>query len=128
MAALRRNTPEVLYDGKGNRGNVFVHPSAKIELDVQIGPNVVIGPDAVVEKGACLSRCIVMRGATIKSHSWVQNSIIGWKSTVGRWVRMEGVCVLGEDVHIKDELYLNGAKVLPHKTLAASVPQPNIVM
>ena len=43
-------------------------------------------------------------------------------------VRMEGVCVLGEDVHIKDEIYLNGAKVLPHKSLAASIPEPNIVM
>lgn len=41
---------------------------------------------------------------------------------------MEGVCVLGEDVHVKDEIYLNGAKVLPHKSLSASIPEPNIVM
>lgn len=27
------------------------HPSAKVDEDVQIGPNVVIGPDAVIEKG-----------------------------------------------------------------------------
>ena len=30
---------------------------------------------------------------------------------VGRWVRMENVCVLGEDVNVKDEIYLNGGKV-----------------
>ena len=27
------------------------HPTAKIDEDVQIGPNVVVGPDAVIEKG-----------------------------------------------------------------------------
>lgn len=128
LNALKKKTPERLYAGPGHRGNVLVHPTAKIDPDVQIGPNVVVGPDAVIEKGTCLSRCIIMRGARVKPHSWVQNSIIGWRSTVGKWVRMEGVCVLGEDVHIKDEIYLNGAKVLPHKSLSASIPEPNIVM
>lgn len=128
LNALKKKTPERLYTGPGHRGNVLVHPTAKIDPDVQIGPNVVVGPDAVIEKGTCLSRCIIMRGARVKPHSWVQNSIIGWRSTVGKWVRMEGVCVLGEDVHIKDEIYLNGAKVLPHKSLSASIPEPNIVM
>ena len=41
---------------------------------------------------------------------------------------MENVCVLGEDVAVKDELYLNGARVLPHKSIAANVPEPDIIM
>lgn len=128
LAALRKTSPEKLYSGPNVRGNVLVHPSAKIDKDVQLGPNVVIGEGAVLEKGSSLSKCVVMKGATVKSHSWLHNSIIGWKSVVGQWVRMEGVCVLGEDVHVKDELYLNGAKVLPHKSLSASIPEPNVVM
>jgi len=128
LNALRKTSPDCLYNGPGCVGNVLVHPTAKVDPDVRIGPNVVVGPEAVIEKGTCISKCVIMKGARIKSHSWVQNSIIGWRSSIGRWVRMEGVCVLGEDVHIKDELYLNGAKVLPHKSLAASIPQPNIVM
>ena len=36
--------------------------------------------------GVCLSRTTVQRGAKIKSHAWVQSSIVGWKSTVGKWV------------------------------------------
>ena len=43
-------------------------------------------------------------------------------------VRMENVTVLGEDVIVKDELYLNGVKVLPHKSLGTSVPEPQIIM
>ena len=42
--------------------------------------------------------------------------------------RVEGVTVLGEDVKVADELYLNGARVLPHKSIKASVPEPTIIM
>lgn len=41
---------------------------------------------------------------------------------------MENVTVLGEDVEIKDELYINGASVLPHKALSASIATPQIIM
>ena len=41
---------------------------------------------------------------------------------------MENVSVLGEDVIIQDELYINGARILPHKSIGASVPDPQIIM
>ena len=43
-------------------------------------------------------------------------------------VRMENVSVLGEDVIVKDELYINGGRILPHKSIGASVPEPQIIM
>jgi mannose-1-phosphate guanylyltransferase len=43
-------------------------------------------------------------------------------------VRMENVSVLGEDVIIQDELYVNGARILPHKNIAVSSPDPQIIM
>jgi mannose-1-phosphate guanylyltransferase len=43
-------------------------------------------------------------------------------------VRIEGVTVTGEDVTISDELFINGAKVLPHKSLGENVPSPTIIM
>lgn len=43
-------------------------------------------------------------------------------------VRMENVSVLGEDVIVKDEVYVNGARVLPHKSIGDSVPDPQIIM
>jgi len=69
-----------------------------------------------------------MRGARIKAHSWLNDSIIGWKSTVGKWVRIEGVTVLGEDVHIADELFINGSSVLPHKSINASITEKGTIM
>ena len=41
---------------------------------------------------------------------------------------MENVSVLGEDVIIKDELYINGGRILPHKSISDSVPEPSIIM
>ena len=41
---------------------------------------------------------------------------------------MENVTVLGEDVIVKDEIYINGGKVLPHKNIGTSVPDPQIIM
>uniref|UniRef100_A0A0N5AAZ4 Dynactin domain-containing protein n=1 Tax=Syphacia muris TaxID=451379 RepID=A0A0N5AAZ4_9BILA len=48
--------------------------------------------------------------------------------TIGRWVRVENTTVIGEDVVVKDELYVNGARVLPHKAISSSVPEPEIRM
>ena len=42
--------------------------------------------------------------------------------------RVEGITVLGDDVNVKDEVYVNGASVLPHKSLSSSILEPAIVM
>ncbi|XP_020854824.1 mannose-1-phosphate guanylyltransferase catalytic subunit beta isoform X1 [Phascolarctos cinereus] len=128
LQSLRQTQPERLYSGPGIVGNVLVDPSARIGQNCSIGPNVSLGPGVVVEDGVCIKRCTVLRGAHIRSHSWLDSCIVGWSSRVGQWVRMENVTVLGEDVIVGDELYLNGASVLPHKSIGESVPEPRIIM
>lgn len=128
LTSLRQRHPEMLHSGTGIVGNVLIDPSAKIGNNCRIGPNVTIGPDVVIQDGVCIKRCTVLRGAQIKSHSWLESCIIGWQCVVGNWVRMENVSVLGEDVIVKDELYINGGRILPHKSIAESVPDPQIIM
>uniref|UniRef100_A0A224XQQ4 mannose-1-phosphate guanylyltransferase n=1 Tax=Panstrongylus lignarius TaxID=156445 RepID=A0A224XQQ4_9HEMI len=128
LASLRHKDPSALYSGPGTVGNVLVHPTATIGRGCLIGPNVTIGPDVIVEDGVCIKRSTILEKATIKSHSWISGCIVGWKSLVGKWVRMENTTVLGEDVIIKDELYINGGKVLPHKNIVNSVPDPQVIM
>lgn len=70
----------------------------------------------------------MLSDARIASNAWVKSSIIGWRSYIGKWVRLEGVSVLGEDVRIADELYVNGGRILPHKEITESIPEPAIVM
>ncbi|KAM9592476.1 mannose-1-phosphate guanylyltransferase catalytic subunit beta isoform 1-T1 [Trichechus inunguis] len=128
LQSLRQKQPERLCSGPGIVGNVLVDPSARIGQNCSIGPNVSLGPGVVVEDGVCIRRCTVLRDAHIHSHSWLESCIVGWRCRVGQWVRMENVTVLGEDVIVNDELYLNGASVLPHKSIGESVPEPRIIM
>nr|XP_020466787.1 mannose-1-phosphate guanyltransferase beta isoform X2 [Monopterus albus] len=128
LQSLRQHAPERLRTGPGFLGNVLVDPTAQIGENCTIGPNVTIGAGVVVEDGVRIKRCTVLKGARVRSHSWLESCIVGWSSSVGQWVRMENVTVLGEDVIVNDELYLNGANVLPHKSINDSVPEPRIIM
>ncbi|XP_015513914.1 mannose-1-phosphate guanyltransferase beta [Neodiprion lecontei] len=128
LASLRQKSPGKLYSGPGIVGNVLVDPTAKIGEGCRIGPNVTVGPGVILEDGCCVKKCTLLKGATVKEHAWLEGCIVGWRSVVGRWVRMEGTTVLGEDVIVKDELYINGGQVLPHKSIATSVPEPQIIM
>lgn len=104
-----------------NGGNVLVDPSAKIGKNCKIGPNVTIGPDVVVGDGVRLQRCVLLQNCKVKDHAWIKSTIVGWNSTVGKWARLENVTVLGDDVTIGDEVYVNGGSVLPHKTIKQNV-------
>ncbi|KAI9321303.1 mannose-1-phosphate guanyltransferase [Dichotomocladium elegans] len=111
-----------------HKGNVLVHPTAKIGKDCRIGPNVVIGPNVEIGNGVRLERCVVLQSAKIKDYAWVNSSIIGWHSSVGRWSRLEGCSVLGDDVTINDEIYVNGGSILPHKAISSNITEPQIIM
>ena len=109
-------------------GNVLIDPTAQIGRNCVIGPNVTIGANCVIGEGVRLTRSAIFEGAKIKSHSWINNSIIGWRAVVGSWVRMEGTSVLGDDVQVRDELYVNGAVVLPNKSISHNISEPQIIM
>ncbi|KAF8822754.1 GDP-D-mannose pyrophosphorylase [Cardiosporidium cionae] len=102
-------------------GHVIVAESAKIGSGCSIGPNVTIDKDCVIGPGCRIKDTAIMAGVHIESYSFISNSIIGWNSRVGKWVRVDGLSVLGEDVEIIDQCYLNGVLILPHKTIRESI-------
>ncbi|KAI9673194.1 MAG: mannose-1-phosphate guanyltransferase [Caeruleum heppii] len=109
-------------------GNVLIDPSAKIGKNCRIGPNVTIGPNVVIGNGVRLQRSVLLSGSKVKDHAWVKSTIVGWNSSVGKWARLENVSVLGDDVTIGDEVYVNGGSILPHKTIKQNVDVPAIIM
>lgn len=128
LNSLKSKTPDALRAGPGFVPPVMVDESAVIGDGCLIGPNVTIGPNCVIHEGVRLSNTTLLEGVTIGANAWVKSSIVGWQSSVGKWVRMENTSVLGQDVHIADELYVNGGKILPHKTITSSIPEPEIIM
>ncbi|TDH73989.1 hypothetical protein CCR75_003639 [Bremia lactucae] len=125
---LERTNPEMLSTGPTFLGNVLVDSSATIGDKCLLGPNVVIGPKCVIEDGVRMSRTTLLRGVTVRANSWIQSSIIGWGSTIGRWCRVEGTTVVGEDVQVKDEKFINGGLILPHKAISTSLPDPGTIV
>jgi len=119
---------KVLSKGTGIIEPVMIDPTAKIGEGCLIGPYVTIGPKVVIEDGVRLAKTSIFEGVTIMKNSWVDSSIIGWESRLGRWVRMENVSVLGRDVRIADEIYINGAIILDHKVVKESVLIPGTVI
>lgn len=128
LASMRHRKSALLAAGPQFVGNVLVDPSAKIGDTCLIGPDVVIGPGCVIEDGVRLQSTTLLPGARVKSHSWISSSIIGWDCNIGEWVRIENNSVLGEDVTIKSELYVNQTVVLPHKTVSRDLATPQVVL
>ncbi|KAL7068358.1 nucleotidyl transferase family protein [Cryptosporidium serpentis] len=108
--------------------NVIIHPTSQISKDCLIGPNVVIGKDCIIGKGVRLENCIIFDKTVIEDFSKIKSSIIGWNSKIGKWVRINGLSVFGEDVTISNEAFINSAIILPHKSINSSIIQPNMII
>lgn len=128
LDSLRKKSSSKLATGSNIIGNVLVDETALIGDECLIGPDVAVGPGCVIESGVRLSHSTVMRGVRIKKHACISYSILGWHSSVGRWARIENMTILGEDVHVGDEVYSNGGVILPHKEIKSSILKPEIVM
>ncbi|CAD5183680.1 unnamed protein product [Musa acuminata subsp. malaccensis] len=155
LAQYRYTTPHLLASGDGTKsatiiGDVFIHPSAKVHPTAkvligylhilnlyicvfmeQIGPNVSISANARIGAGVRLISCIILDDVEIKENAVVIHSIVGWKSSIGKWSRHAsqaegdynaklGITILGEAVAVEDEVVVVNSIVLPNKTLNVS--------
>jgi len=122
------NFPETLSTGDGFIRPVMIDPSVTIGPGCLIGPNVVIGANVKIGEGVRLRDSVILRGVKIGDNSWISRSIVGWKSVIGKWVRMQNVSVIGMDVTVSDELFINGAAVLPNKAVSVSIPKEGTIV
>ena len=104
-----------LAKGDNIKGNCIIHETAVIDPSAVIGPNTVVGAGCKVGPGSKVSNSTLLEGSSVSSYSYVDGSILGWKSSIGKWCRVTGLSVIAEDVQVKDDTYLNGTKILPHK-------------
>lgn len=117
LNALEEEKDELLTAGVNNCG-IIVHPSATIDPTAKLGPNVVIGANCKIGAGVRISNSTIFHDTVVKPYSLIQGSIIGWKNTIGSWVRITGLVCTAEDVQIADESCLTGTKILPHKPVS----------
>lgn len=141
LSRFRLTSPHLLAIGDGTKsatviGDVYIHPSAKVHPTAKIGPNVSISANARIGPGVRLISCIILDDVEIMENAVVTNAIVGWKSSIGRWSRVQaeghyssklGITILGESVAVEDEVVVTSSIVLPNKTLNVSV-QDEIIL
>ncbi|KAF6143300.1 hypothetical protein GIB67_039083 [Kingdonia uniflora] len=150
LSQYQLSYPHLLSNGDGTKsatiiGDVYVHPSAKVHPTAKIGPNVSISANARIGPGARLISCIILDDVEIKENAVVIHSIVGWKSSIGRWSRIQASCrrlqcqtryhnprysftlLIWEAVTVEDEVVVINSIILPNKTLNISV-QDEIIL
>lgn len=126
---LRNKNSEQLASGGNIQGNVLIHPDAKVHPDALIGPNVSIGAGCVVESGVRMQNTVLMDNSSVRKNSWVSGTILGWRSEIGRWTRIEGTTVVGADCKVGNEVFIHAAMILPNKDVNTSLyEQGKIIM
>lgn len=129
-------------------GNVFIHSAATVDPTATLGPNVSIGFGVTIGPGVRVRESIILGNTVVQSHSCIMHSIIGWNSTIGCWVRIEGtptdpdpnkayakcdhqslftsgrlnpsITIIGSNVQVPNELLVRNSIILPHKELYSS--------
>ncbi len=111
-------------------GNVYIHPDAVVHPTARIGPNVAIEAGAVIGAGVRIKDCIVLNDVRVMQNACLVNAIIGWRSVIGPWARVQGsedyhsklgVCILAEGVTVGPRVVVVSSIILPHKEIKASV-------
>jgi mannose-1-phosphate guanylyltransferase len=69
-----------------------------------------------------------MEKVVVNNHAYIDGSIIGWRSKIGKWARIEGLSILGEEVVISDEILLNSTYVLPNVPIKNSITTPGSII
>lgn len=92
------STAGQLAKGDNIKGNVLVGSGCTIDPTAIVGPNVVLGNNCKVGAGSKVQNSTLLNDAEVKQSTFVDGSIIGWKSTVGSWCRVVNLTVIAEDV------------------------------
>ena len=66
--------PNRLSSGDCLSGNVYIHPTAKVDATAKLGPHVAIGANVVIKEGVRIKNSMVLDGAVIQKHACVLNT------------------------------------------------------
>jgi mannose-1-phosphate guanylyltransferase len=134
LSNLAKEAPLVEGDARINETAtiippVVIGPGAVIEEDTCIGPYVAIGKDSEVSRGARIEDSVIFDRAWIDNHASVRGAIIGEGAIVGRWVKVESDCIVGDHAILTDNVTLTSrVKICPSKEVKASVLSQSTIM
>lgn len=112
----KKGLAEVNIGGKKIQGNVVIGKGVQFKETSVVGPDVSVGDDVYIGSGVHIQNSVIFPHATILDDSSINSSIIGEYVTIGRNVRVERGCLLGDRAVIQDSVLLKqSTKVCPSK-------------
>lgn len=103
--------------------NVTIGSKSKIGPYAAIGESVMVGKDVLIENSIIFPRTIISDFTSIKG------AIIGETSMIGRRVKIESGCIVGDHAMIQDNVTLTqGVSVCPSRKVTESVLTPKCLM
>jgi NDP-sugar pyrophosphorylase family protein len=108
---------------------VVIGKNVEIDEKSKIGPYVAVGDGTTVGKGVRIENSIIFPNAIISDFTSIKSAIIGEGAILGRWVKIEDNCIVGDYAMIRDNLTLTqGVTICPSKEVTESVLTPKNLM
>jgi mannose-1-phosphate guanylyltransferase len=123
------STSADIHESVQINSSIAIGENVKIERGTHIGPYVCIGDDVTIGQGCRIENSIIFSDVQIDSFSSINNCIIGEAATLGRWVKIEGLTIIGDYCNIKDNVTLTSdVTICPWKTVSESIITPKTIM
>ncbi len=84
----------------------YIGNNVKIDKNSVIGPMTILNNNVKLYEGVRIINSIVFSGTIIESYSYIRGAIIGERSYVGRWSRIEEGVVMGDEVIVSEGIYI----------------------
>ncbi len=107
----------------------IIGENVAIRSKSKIGPYAAIGENVIVGKGVLIENSIIFPRTIISDFTSIKGAIIGEASLIGRRVKVESGCIVGDHAMIQDQVTLTqGVIVCPSKEVTESVLTPKCLM
>ena len=101
----------------------------RIEEAACVGPYASIGDHGTIGRGSRVENTVVFPRAWIESYTSIKGGIVGEGAIIGRWVKVEEGCIIGDHVMINDNVTLTkNVKICHSKEVSESILQPSTIM
>jgi len=108
---------------------LVIGKNVEIDEKSKIGPYVAIGDGTTIGKGVRIENSIIFPNAIISDFTSIKSAIIGEGAILGKWVKIEDNCIVGDYAMIRDNLTLTqGVTICPSKEVTESVLTPKNMM
>ncbi len=107
----------------------IIGENVTIGSESKIGPYAAVGENVIVGKGVLIENSIIFPRTIISDFTSIKGAVIGEASMIGRWVKIESGCIVGDHAMIHDKVTMTqGVSVCPSKEVRESVLTPKCLM